>query len=357
MIFMLIIALAIVAALGWYFGLRILTALAFFGLRPPRLIFWLLLAGAMVAIMLTRSALICVPLYGILMFALGDLSGLFLKNAPAAQAVFLRLWQGGLTPLVLALLITIFAVWNAHNPTLRSYSVTLDKDLGGLERLRIVLVADVHLGTAVHEKDLPRLIADINGQSPDLIALCGDIFEEGTPKPLWEATITAFGDLESTYGTYYVTGNHDSRVSEAESALFAASNVTVLDGQCLLIDGRFYLAGRPDGGHSGWEARMGAEELLAGIDAAKPVILLDHRPGAYRENAAAGADLQLSGHTHAAQLWPFGLLSKMANGINYGAWQQPGFSAIVTSGYGVWGFAARTSQRCEYVRVDVTPRP
>ena len=355
MILMLIIALAIVAALGWYFGLRILTALAFFGLRPPKLIFWLLLAGAMVAIMLTRSALICVPLYGILMFALGDLAGLFLKNAPAAQAVFSKLWQGGLTPLVLALFITIFAVWNAHNPILRSYSVALDKDLGGLEALRIVMVADVHLGTTVHEKDLPRLIADINGQSPDVIALCGDIFEEGTPQALREAALAAFGGLASTYGTYYITGNHDSHVSAAEAALFAASSVTVLDGQCLLIDGRFYLAGRPDGGHSGWDARMSAADLLAGIDATKPVILLDHRPGAFKENAAAGADLQLSGHTHATQLWPFSPLGKMANGINYGRFEQPGFSAIVTSGYGVWGFAARTSQRCEYVRVDVTP--
>ena len=355
MILMLLLALAVLAALGWYFGLRILSALAFFGLRMNPLLFWLLLAGGMVAILLTRSALICVPLYGILLFALGDLAGLVLKNAPAAQAMFTKIWLGGLMPIILALLVTIFAVWNAHNPALTRYSVTVDKALGGLDNLRIVMVADVHLGTAVHEKDLPRLIEHINGQSPDVIALCGDIFEEGTPQALREAAIAAFGELRSTYGTYYITGNHDSRVSDDEAARFAASQVTVLDGQCLLIDDRFYLAGRPDGGHSGWDARMSAADLLSGIDGAKPVIVLDHRPGAFRENAAAGADLQLSGHTHATQLWPFSPLGKLVNGINYGTYEQPGFSAIVTSGYGVWGFATRTSQRCEYVRVDVTP--
>ena len=130
------------------------------------------------------------------------------------------------------------------------------------------------------------------------------------------------------------------------------NGVRNLDEQVLTTGGDFVLVGRADYYASGG-ARKTTAELLTGADRSKFILLLDHQPRDLKANAAAGADLQLSGHTHKGQLWPFGFIGRLFNEMEYGYRRIDGFQVIVSAGVGCWGFPFRTSGRSEIVVVDI----
>ena len=103
--------------------------------------------------------------------------------------------------------------------------------------------------------------------------------------------------------------------------------------------------------------RKTGEELLAGVDQENFLLLLDHQPHEYAENGSLGYDLELSGHTHAGQLWPVGWINQAfrANDLNYGYGQFGTMQAIVSSGIGGWGYPLRTSGHSEFLVVQVLP--
>ncbi len=81
--------------------------------------------------------------------------------------------------------------------------------------------------------------------------------------------------------------------------------------------------------------------------------MADHQPIESEENDAQGVDLQLSGHTHAGQIWPTGVLSELLGALNYGQYRTGGCDVIVSSGIAGWAYAMRTGEHCEYVVVDL----
>lgn len=91
------------------------------------------------------------------------------------------------------------------------------------------------------------------------------------------------------------------------------------------------------------------------IDRNRLVVIADHQPNRWKESASAGGDLQLSGHTHAGQIWPIGQFLELAGGLSCGQYNRDGITSIVSSGFAGWGFTMRTSEWCEYVIVDVVP--
>ena len=82
---------------------------------------------------------------------------------------------------------------------------------------------------------------------------------------------------------------------------------------------------------------------------------MDHQPGDLKENNRQGIDLQVSGHTHAGQIWPTGQLMQLLgiNEINYGYRKTGNLQTVVTSGMAGWGYPIRTGGHCEYVIIDV----
>ena len=213
----------------------------------------------------------------------------------------------------------------------------------------------------MHRGRIPELRAAVQACRPDLIVLTGDIFDEYTEPEEFAAFCQLFAELEAPLGKYYVLGNHDlfhhwrepSFDRAALETAMARAGVRILEDTAVTVQGirivgrkaYLYTEGR----------RCTAAELLPGGPDSRYTVWLDHEPRDFRNAAAAGADLILSGHTHGGQIWPAGAAGMAAkNERNYGKKQVgPGCAAIVSGGTGTWGYRLRTQGKTEIVRVTV----
>lgn len=265
----------------------------------------------------------------------------------------------GLFPVVMVILIVIYGYINIHDVIWANYEVTTSKKI---DPLRIALIGDVHLSTTMNEDTFSEYMKEIEAKQVDIVLLVGDIFDETTTQEDMEQASKALGDIKSTYGTYYVYGNHDTYDNDAYSQndmvnTLIQSNITILDDKVKLINNQFYLIGRIDNwGHRNRNrTREELSTLLAGLDKDKFIILLDHTPNDLKKNAKLGIDLQLAGHTHGGQIWPLGPLTEMIGNteMNYGLRQDGDYQIIVTSGMGGWGYPLRIISKSEMVIIDV----
>lgn len=237
-----------------------------------------------------------------------------------------------------------------------AYTVSTEKLEPG-QRVRVLLLTDLHYGTIQNPSVLADALPALQAENPDLIVLGGDIVEEGTSAEDMEEAFRLLGSLQSTYGTFFVYGNHDRQLysshptytQEALRDAIEGNGITVLQDSAVTLGEKLVLYGREDASRPG----MSADGLLAGAEDEKLILLADHQPTRAAENAAAGADIQLSGHTHAGQIWPIGNLIELFGSLNYGHYPVEGSHVYVSSGFAGWGFTVRTSVHCEYVVLDI----
>ena len=228
------------------------------------------------------------------------------------------------------------------------------------EDLRIAWLSDLHYPTSADAGALRQLVRRISDEQPDVIILGGDIVDEHTSAAQMEEAFDELGKLRSSLGIYYIYGNHDcARYSDqpaySEEQLeraIARQGIEILCDERVLLRDDVMLVGRDDRTQA-QGARAAAEELMGDEDVCH--ILLDHRPLQLAENAAAGYDLQLSGHTHDGQIFPIGTLCSLLglNELEHGTLHADGFSAVVSSGAGTWGYPVRTQGISEYVVIDM----
>lgn len=251
----------------------------------------------------------------------------------------------------------------AHHVWRTEYALETDKPVGSL---RIVQFADSHVGNTFSGKEFLKHVKAIQSENPDIVAVTGDYVDDDTSKEDMIAACEALGTLKTTYGVYYVFGNHDKgyygpkyRGYGEEDLIkeLEKNNVKVLQDEIISPDGRFYLIGRQDRSEDQRGGRRATvEELTAGLDPDKYTIVLDHQPHDYDEMAAAGVDLALSGHTHGGQLFPLNGIGEWA-GIDeksYGLEKRNHTNFIVTSGISDWAIQFKTGCKSEYVVVDVS---
>ena len=271
--------------------------------------------------------------------------------------IWRRIYAGGLTVIALAAIIAVGGYFNARHISVTKYEVDIPK--AGPDGLRIAMVSDIHLGAFLHGEDMPALADKINALKPDIVLLGGDIYEESTSAQDIEQSLDAFRTLRATYGVYYVPGNHEYNAQRRGildmrglgDELYGVGVVPLKD-ETVSVDGLFTLIGRDDATVS---SRKPLSELLQGVDLSKPVIILDHQPRDVEEAAQSGADLQLSGHTHAGQLFPAGELASLSGvfPVVYGLKGYGSFRIIVSSGAGVWGFPMRVGSPSEIVLITL----
>ena len=177
-----------------------------------------------------------------------------------------------------------------------------------------------------------------------------------------EEVFRVLGGIEAEYGIYYVYGNHDrqpytrnrSYTNEELEAAIRENNIEILEDEYVEINDELILAGRGDAAWGNVSGRDSVEKLLKDADAEKYIIVADHQPIEADENSACGVDLLVSGHTHAGQVWPVGILSELTGILNYGEYDFDGCKVVVSSGFTGWGYPLRTEKHCEYAVINIT---
>ncbi len=246
--------------------------------------------------------------------------------------------------------------YNAIHPVWRELTIEIPKKAGSLSKLDIVMASDIHLGTLIKNSRLRRLVSEINDRNPDIVLFAGDIIDEDL-RPVMENDLgDDLNKVRSKYGSYAVNGNHEfiGGVDAADRYL-SMHGVNILRDQVTLIDNAFYIVGREDRSVDRFSDRhrMDLSEIMKDIDLSKPVIMMDHQPFLLKEVVDAKVDLQLSGHTHHGQMWPFNYITNMIFQIPYGYGKIENTSFYVSNGFGTWGPPIRTGNRPEIVFIHL----
>ena len=202
--------------------------------------------------------------------------------------------------------------------------------------LRIAVVSDIHLGPLRGYSHTRRIVDMINGVGADIVAVVGDLVD-GSVAELGHAA-SPLRDLESRLGAYFVTGNHEYYSGYQEWVDEVASfGVRPLRNERVELAG-IDLAGVNDATGTSYGDAPDIARAVAGRDPTRPVVLLAHQPVQAYEAAANGVDLQLSGHTHGGQLWPFGYVVRASGQpVVSGLGTVDGMPVYVSNGAGFWG--------------------
>lgn len=327
---------------GWYLGSKLGAS---FHLKDSstrkKFIFWsiILVFFTINVCLLTPAAVIF--LYTVMFYLIYDLTIWIAKKANAKSLIkfIKRISMGGVTFILLATTYTLYGVYKAKSPVITNYTISVNKEIKN-NGLTIMLLSDLHLGTGSNCNTIDYIVDQVNKANADIFLIDGDLFDESTKEEYKTCAYENLGTADTTYGTYYVEGNHDLLNDESRKK-FNENNIRTLEDEVLMIDDSFYLVGRKDKDH----VRLSLDELMTGIDHDYPIILFDHRPEDEEQAKNLGVDLQVAGHTHAGQLFPGNLF------VQSGFKKDGDYHLIISSGFGTWGTAIRTSKSDELVEI------
>jgi predicted MPP superfamily phosphohydrolase len=233
------------------------------------------------------------------------------------------------------------ALWDITTPQV---SVGLSRFPRALDGYSIALLSDVHIGPTLDGRFLRGLVEQTNRMRPDLIAIAGDLVD-GSVAYLG-SQVAELARLRARHGIYFVTGNHEYYSGAMEWVGFLRSlGVQVLMNQRVRIgdsqpDGAsFDLAGVPDRMAPARLLRPDPAAAVVGRDPERELVMLAHQPAQIDASVAVGVGLQLSGHTHGGQLYPFGALTRLIQPYLAGLHHHPntGTQIYVSRGTGFWG--------------------
>jgi uncharacterized protein len=236
---------------------------------------------------------------------------------------------------------TTYGVVNAMHPVVREFTINIPNLPTAWQNTKIVQLSDIHLGPVHHQNFIQDVVAQVNAQHATAVFITGDLFD-GESRNL-QALAQPLQDLRSTYGTYYVTGNHETYVGVQRSLNAIRNlNLTILRDQITNVAGMQILGiDYPIGTSS-----KNVEPVLSKLNTALPSIVLWHEPKYIEYFKAYSVDLLLAGHTHDGQLWPFGAITKRVfHGYNDGLHVEGSFNEYTSPGIGTWGPPLRTGNR------------
>ncbi|WP_155356517.1 metallophosphoesterase [Acrocarpospora macrocephala] len=232
----------------------------------------------------------------------------------------------------------------------------LDPRMNGF---RIAVVSDIHLGPLTGINHTERIVRMINGLEADIVAIVGDLVD-GTVAELGPLA-RPLRNLESRYGSYFVTGNHEYYTANGPKEWIDELNtlgVRSLRNERVEIShagATLDLAGVNDINGTTMDDGPNMANALTGRDTTRPVVLLSHQPVQVHDAANYGVDLQLSGHTHGGQMAPFNLIVPLQQPVVQGLDVVDGTQIYVTRGAGFWGPPVRIGAPPEISLLELHP--
>ncbi|MDP4173554.1 MAG: metallophosphoesterase [Bacteroidota bacterium] len=244
---------------------------------------------------------------------------------------------------------------NAITPRIYKMNIRVKKHVDSLKTLNIVAASDIHLGTVIGNGRLLYLVNKINSMNPDIILLPGDIVDEDLRPVIKQNLGETLKKLKAKYGVYAITGNHEFYGGvEAATRYLTDHGIEMLRDKTIKINNSIYLIGREDRTLNQVRKRKSLQELMEGVDKNMPLILMDHQPFELDEAVQNGIDLQISGHTHHGQLWPFNFITNRVYEVSWGYKKKGNTNVYVSSGFGGWGPPIRLGNRPEIVNIKLS---
>ncbi|ATY14313.1 metallophosphoesterase [Amycolatopsis sp. AA4] len=227
-------------------------------------------------------------------------------------------------------------------PPVKAVDVVLPKLGPGLDGLRVAVITDTHYGPLDRTRWSERLVAELNRLQPDVVCHAGDLADGSVAKR--RKQVDPLGGVQAPLGRFYITGNHEY-FGEAQAWLdhLASLGWDTLHNRSTLLErdgARLLFAGidDPTGAASGLPGH--GPDLAAALDGADPdvpVVLLAHQPKQVAQAREENVDLQISGHTHGGQIWPFHLLVRLDQPTLSGLTRHGPTQLYNSRGSGFWG--------------------
>jgi predicted MPP superfamily phosphohydrolase len=294
------------------------------------------------------SLAVCIDMYRLVIYLGGAVAGRDVSTLFPSPGVSFFL------PLLFALAAAGYGFFEAQDIRLEHATVASTRIPPGTDRFRIVQISDVHLGLIVREGRLTKILARVREAAPDLLVCTGDLVDGQINK--LEGLAELLQGIQPPYGKFAITGNHEYYAGLQQSLAFIRkAGFTILRGRSVDVNGTITLAGVDDPAGKQFNGYQGKTEqgLLSGLDHEKFIILLKHRP--LIDKGSFGLfDLQLSGHTHKGQIFPFNLVTRLYYPRHAGFLGLPGNAHLYTSrGSGTWGPPIRFLSPPEVTVIDL----
>lgn len=273
----------------------------------------------------------------------------------------LKVYLAGICAVAFTIIYMIVAYILGSNVYITNYEIDTSKNI---EPVRIVQIADSHLGVSMRKDTFPAEVEKIKSLNPDMVLITGDYVDDESSLEDLEVCTKALSTINCKYGVFYSYGNHDKGMRNNSRGYDAArleqileeNNVRVLEDEIVNLDNQYLLIGRADKTKTD---RIPMQQLVNSIDsntfASEYSIVMDHQPNDYDAEAAANVDLVLSGHTHGGQFLPINKIGEIigANDYTYGHRKIDNTDFIVTSGISSWAIRFKTGTKSEIVVIDV----
>lgn len=255
--------------------------------------------------------------------------------------------NGVTTAVVSVLLCALFAYAYVHYNYKVRVPLTLQTQKP-VDKMRIVLTSDWHLGYHNRRAELARWIDLINAEQPDLVLVAGDIIDHHYRPLVEEHMAEEFHRLQAPI--YACLGNHEYFAGEPNSEqFFRDAGIHLLRDSVVEFRG-LSLIGRDDRTNS---RRRPLAELIATVRPGSYVLLLDHQPYSLEEAENAGVDFEFAGHTHHGQVWPANWITDALYECAFGPHRRGNTHYYISSGLGIWGARFRIATQSEYIVLEL----
>jgi predicted MPP superfamily phosphohydrolase len=240
--------------------------------------------------------------------------------------------------LCLSIIITVYGAYEASVIRTERLIIKTPKIPAAIGSLKIVQISDVHLGLIVSENRLEKILKQVKAAGPDILVSTGD-FVDGQMDNL-SGLVKKLRDIHPQYGKFAITGNHEFYAGLDRALNFTGrAGFTILRGQGVTVSDILNIAGVDDtaGSSYGLMKQVSEKALLSTLPADNFTLLLKHRP-LVDIDALGLFDLQLSGHTHKGQIFPFGFITRLYYPNHTGLLKlKKNAFLYVSRGTGTWG--------------------